>query len=126
MSAFEDLVLCGPGFDRVLADSKDMVTPADCEQVRIIQGSRKEVSRQQERFFASLPPIFLEGLPPHREGKHLRLPYPDRLLGSGLSPDKAFAQPSTPGITKASSSLKALSVLGRAWTGLWRLRKGRP
>jgi hypothetical protein len=75
VSAFEDLVLCGPGFDRVLADSKDKVTPADCEQVRIIEGFRKEVSRQQERFFASLPPIFLEGLPPiGKEGTSAALP----------------------------------------------------
>jgi hypothetical protein len=57
-----------PRLRPVLADSKEMVTPADCEQVRIVQGSRKEGSRQQERFFPSLPPIFLEDLPPHREG----------------------------------------------------------
>jgi hypothetical protein len=38
--AFEDLVVCGPGFDWVLADRRDVVA-LDCEKVRIVQGSRK-------------------------------------------------------------------------------------
>jgi hypothetical protein len=92
VSAFEDLVLCGPGFDRVLADSKDMVTPADCEQVRIIQGSRKEVSRQQERFFASLPPIFLEGLPPI--GKESTSACPTQIDFSGVGSVQTRRSPS--------------------------------
>jgi RTX calcium-binding nonapeptide repeat (4 copies) len=62
--AFEDLVVCGPGFDWVLADTRDVVTPADCEKVRIVQGSREEVLRQEEAFFASIPRSFAEGLPP--------------------------------------------------------------
>jgi hypothetical protein len=64
MPAFEDLVLCGPGFDRVLADRRDVVTPADCEKVQIVQGSRKQVLQQQRRFLASIPQSFFEGLPP--------------------------------------------------------------
>jgi hypothetical protein len=62
--AFEDLVLCGPGFDRVLADRRDVVTPADCEKVRIVQGSREQVRQQEEAFFESIPQSFFEGLPP--------------------------------------------------------------
>jgi Ca2+-binding RTX toxin-like protein len=61
--AFEDLIVCGPGFDWVLADSRDVVAP-DCETVRIVQGSRKQVRQQEERFFESIPQSFFEGLPP--------------------------------------------------------------
>ena len=61
--AFEDLVVCGPGFDWVLADRRDVVA-LDCEKVRIVQGSRKEVLRQEDRFFESIPRSFFEGLPP--------------------------------------------------------------
>jgi Ca2+-binding RTX toxin-like protein len=64
LPAFEDLVVCGPGFDWVLADSRDVVTPADCEKVRIVRGSRKQVLQQEDRFFESIPQSFVEGLPP--------------------------------------------------------------
>jgi Ca2+-binding RTX toxin-like protein len=61
--AAKDIVTCGGGFDRVLADSEDLVSP-DCERVRIVHGSREEVMQQEEEFFASIPPSFFEGLQP--------------------------------------------------------------
>ncbi len=60
---FEDVVVCGDGFDRVLADRKDVVAP-DCERVRITRGTAEEVSQQEEQFFASIPQSFFEGLAP--------------------------------------------------------------
>ena len=54
--AFEDIVTCGPGFDRVLADRKDVVAP-DCERVVIGLASF-------EQFFNSIPQSFFEGLHP--------------------------------------------------------------
>ena len=60
--AAKDIVTCGDGFDRVLADRKDVVAP-DCERVRIVHGSRAEVSQQEDRFLASLPRSFCRGLP---------------------------------------------------------------
>ncbi len=53
--AVKDMVSCGSGFDRVLADRKDVVAD-DCEQVRIVRGSFEEVLEQEEAFFESLPP----------------------------------------------------------------------
>ena len=61
--AAKDIATCGGGFDRVLADSKDLVA-SDCERVRIVHGSREEVMQQVEEFFASIPPSFFEGLQP--------------------------------------------------------------
>jgi Ca2+-binding RTX toxin-like protein len=61
--AAKDIATCGGGFDRVLADSKDLVA-SDCERVRIVHGSREEVMQQEEEFFASIPPSFFEGLQP--------------------------------------------------------------
>jgi len=61
--AAKDIAACGGGFDRVLADRKDLVAP-DCERVRIVRGSSEEVSQQREEFFASIPQSFLEGLQP--------------------------------------------------------------
>jgi Ca2+-binding RTX toxin-like protein len=61
--AAQDIVTCGGGFDWVLADSKDLVSP-DCERVRIVHGSREEVLQQEEEFLASIPPSFFEGLQP--------------------------------------------------------------
>jgi Ca2+-binding RTX toxin-like protein len=54
--AFKDLVTCGGGFDRVLADRKDVLAD-DCERVFIGFGSEDE-------FIASIPQSFLEGLHP--------------------------------------------------------------
>ena len=61
--AAKDIATCGGGFDRVLADSKDLVA-SDCERVRIVHGSREEVKQQEEEFFASIPQSFFEGLQP--------------------------------------------------------------
>jgi Ca2+-binding RTX toxin-like protein len=61
--AAKDIATCGGGFDRVLADSKDLVA-SDCERVRIVHGSREEVMQQEEEFFASIPQSFFEGLQP--------------------------------------------------------------
>jgi Ca2+-binding RTX toxin-like protein len=54
--AFKDIVTCGSGFDRVLADRKDVVA-RDCERVVIGLAS-------QEEFFNSIPQSFFEGLHP--------------------------------------------------------------
>ncbi len=61
--AFKDVVACGSGFDRVLADRKDTVA-RDCERVKIVRGSREEVIEQEEAFFESIPRSFFRGLPP--------------------------------------------------------------
>ena len=53
--AVRDIVSCGGGFDRVLADRKDVVAD-DCERVRVVHGSRAQVLDQEEAFFESLPP----------------------------------------------------------------------
>ena len=60
--ATKDIATCGGGFDRILADRKDLVAP-DCERVRITHGSLEEVRQQEEEFFASIPQSFFEGLP---------------------------------------------------------------
>jgi Ca2+-binding RTX toxin-like protein len=61
--AAKDIATCGDGFDRVLADRKDLVA-SDCERVRIVHGSRAEVLQQEEEFLASIPQSFFEGLYP--------------------------------------------------------------
>ena len=57
----KDLVTCGTGLDRVLADRKDVVAP-DCERVVIIRGSDRDVLRQFEEFIESIPESFFAGL----------------------------------------------------------------
>ncbi len=52
-----DVVACGDGFDRVLADRKDTVAK-DCE--RVFFGLDSE-----EKFFESIPRSFFRGLPPN-------------------------------------------------------------
>jgi Ca2+-binding RTX toxin-like protein len=47
--AFKDTIICGDGFDRVLADPKDVVA-SDCERVRILQGPNEELLRQEQEF----------------------------------------------------------------------------
>jgi Ca2+-binding RTX toxin-like protein len=59
--AVKDIVTCGGGFDRVLADTEDVVAP-DCENVQIVHGSLEEVLQQEDDFLQSVPPSFLEGL----------------------------------------------------------------
>jgi serralysin len=53
--AAKDVVLCGDGFDRVLADREDLVAP-DCEKVFVGLGSLEE-------WHESIPQSFWEGLP---------------------------------------------------------------
>jgi hypothetical protein len=53
-AAVKDVVVCGPGFDRVIADRADVVAP-DCERVFIGLASG-------EAFFESIPQSFFEGL----------------------------------------------------------------
>ena len=55
--ADRDLVACGAGFDRVLADRKDRIAQ-DCEKVFIGRDS-------QGAFFGSLPRGFFRELPPN-------------------------------------------------------------
>src|SRR5215212_7906451 len=54
--AGKDIVTCGSGFDRVLADRADMVAP-DCEKVFLGPAGADE-------FFNSIPQSFIEGLNP--------------------------------------------------------------
>ena len=60
--AVRDVVVCGRGFDRVLADREDTVA-RDCERVKIVRGSREEVRDQEDAFFESIPESFFAGLP---------------------------------------------------------------
>jgi hypothetical protein len=57
--AVKDIVSCGGGFDRAMADSKDVVAD-DCEKVLVVHGSKKEVLKQEDTFFKSLPPATRE------------------------------------------------------------------
>jgi hypothetical protein len=57
--AVKDIVSCGGGFDRVVADSQDVVAD-DCEMVRVVHGSKAEVRQQEDAFFRSLPPAMRE------------------------------------------------------------------
>jgi hypothetical protein len=52
--ATKDVVSCGGGFDRALADRKDVVAD-DCEKLRVVQGTEAEVLKQENAFFESLP-----------------------------------------------------------------------
>ena len=62
-AAAPDIVTCGSGFDRVLADTKDEVAP-DCEKVVLFRGgSASEYSDLVDEFLAEVPPSFFEGLP---------------------------------------------------------------
>jgi hypothetical protein len=57
--AVKDVVSCGGGFDREVADSKDVVAD-DCERVRVVHGTEAEVMEQEGAFFESLPPAVSE------------------------------------------------------------------
>ena len=58
--AGKDVVTCGGGFDRVIADRADVVAP-NCELVFV---GEEEI----DEYFASIPEGFFEGLPPFPEG----------------------------------------------------------
>ncbi len=59
--AFKDVVTCGSGFDRVAADTKDVVAP-DCEKVAVGPAAIEELHEELvdsgffENFFGGLPP----------------------------------------------------------------------
>ena len=57
--AVKDVVSCGGGFDREVADSKNVVAD-DCERVRVVHGTEAEVMEQEGAFFESLPPAVSE------------------------------------------------------------------
>jgi hypothetical protein len=62
--AYRDTIVCGGGFDWVLADPKDVVAP-NCERVRILQGPIEELLQQEEAFVNSPPIVAIEaGLTP--------------------------------------------------------------
>jgi hypothetical protein len=60
--AKRDVVTCGGGFDRVLADTEDVVAP-DCEKVAVGPAAAKELGQQIEesgfydRIFEGLAPF---------------------------------------------------------------------
>jgi Ca2+-binding RTX toxin-like protein len=60
----QDLVVCGSGFDRVAANSNDVVA-SDCEKVVVFKGgTRSEFDDELDSFYESIPPSFFEGLQP--------------------------------------------------------------
>jgi Ca2+-binding RTX toxin-like protein len=63
-AAVKDVVACGSGFDRVIADRATLVAP-DCEKVVVVHGSLEDHFRQNDRFFESIPRSFFRGLPPN-------------------------------------------------------------
>ena len=62
--AVKEVVACGPGFDRVIADRADLVAP-DCEKVVVVRGSLEDHFRQANRFYGSITGSFFRGLPPN-------------------------------------------------------------
>jgi Ca2+-binding RTX toxin-like protein len=63
--ATKDIVSCGRGFDRVLADANDAIAP-DCEKVAVGPAAADRLNQQLENsgFFER----FLDGLAPFPEG----------------------------------------------------------
>ena len=58
-----DRVVCGGGFDRVAANSNDVVA-SDCEKVVVFKGgTRSEFFDVIDSFYESIPQAFVEGLP---------------------------------------------------------------
>ena len=59
----QDRVVCGSGFDRVGANSNDVVA-SDCEKVVVFKGgTRSEFFDVLDSFYESIPQNFYEGLP---------------------------------------------------------------
>jgi Ca2+-binding RTX toxin-like protein len=59
----QDRVVCGSGFDRVAANSNDVVA-SDCEKVVVFKGgTRSEFFDVIDSFYESIPQAFVEGLP---------------------------------------------------------------
>ena len=80
----KDVVACGSGFDRVIADSKDVVAP-DCERVTV-------GLRNGEAFYGSIPQSFWDGLAPPFGPQYPSEPE-DYAKAQGLA--KAFEQANT-------------------------------
>ncbi len=62
-AAVQDVVACGSGYDRVIADSTTLVA-GDCEVVVVVHGSLEDIFEQSDAFYADIPQSFFEGLPP--------------------------------------------------------------
>jgi hypothetical protein len=80
----KDVAACGAGFDRVLADRKDVVAP-DCERVTV-------GLRNGEAFYGSIPQSFWDGLAPPFGPQYPSEPE-DYAKAQGLA--KAFEQANT-------------------------------
>jgi hypothetical protein len=80
----KDVAACGSGFDRVLADRKDVVAP-DCERVSV-------GLRNGEAFYDSIPQSFWDGLAPPFGPQYPSEPE-DYAKAQGLA--KAFEQANT-------------------------------
>jgi hypothetical protein len=63
--ANRDLLTCGRGFDRVLADSEDVVTPV-CEKLAVGLAAVRELDQQLED--SGFNDRFVEGLAPYPIG----------------------------------------------------------
>jgi hypothetical protein len=53
LAAKKDIVLCGDGYDQVLADRADVLR-ADCERVVVVHGSPEDIEMQRARFSDSI------------------------------------------------------------------------
>jgi hypothetical protein len=62
-AAVQDVVACGSGFDRVIADRATLVA-GDCEEVVVVHGSLENMFDQSDAFHESIPQSFFRGLPP--------------------------------------------------------------
>ena len=80
----KDVAACGAGFDRVLADRKDVVAP-DCERVTV-------GLRNGEAFYGSIPQSFWDGLAPPFGPQYTSEPE-DYAKAQGLA--KAFEKANT-------------------------------
>ena len=58
-AAVKDVVACGSGFDRVIADRATLVAP-DCEKVVVVHGSKENAFEQSDAFYESIPQSFLK------------------------------------------------------------------
>jgi hypothetical protein len=72
LAAKKDIVLCGDGRDRVLADRADVLTP-DCERVVVVHGSPKDIELQAAKFSGSIQKFYrgirFPGISPAEEGR---------------------------------------------------------
>jgi Ca2+-binding RTX toxin-like protein len=62
--AFQNVVVCGRGFDQILTNKKNTITH-NYKKMVVVRGSREAVLRQVDEFFESVPDSFFQGLPPN-------------------------------------------------------------